>query len=286
MRNLTIKRTKRCVGCLAKMKVYLEAPESGEITINNVPCRKLGDLKNGEEKTFQIGDQAAKVFVIADTLSKNYCNDYYQLPEGQDDVVLSGKNKYNPAGGNPFQFDNNDSEDVRANRKKGTHKGLIVLIAAIVIGGIVGWFIATNAAKPKEKSFTSDGMTITLTDAFEEMDAEGFTVAYESKNVAVFALKEEFAILDGFESYSVKAYAELLIAANELDSVEIKTTGDQTYFVYDAQNPETKETYRYFSYAYKANDAFWCVQFSTLKRNADDYAEQIAKWAESVRFAQ
>ena len=54
MRNLTIKRTKSFVACLAKMKIYVEDPTSNEICINNTPCRKLGDLKNGEEKNSYI----------------------------------------------------------------------------------------------------------------------------------------------------------------------------------------------------------------------------------------
>jgi hypothetical protein len=105
MRNLTIKRTKSFVACLVKMKIYLEDPMASELVINNVPCRKLGELKNGEEKTFVIGENSAKVFVIADTLSRNYCNEYYQLPDGQDDIFLSGKNDFNPASGNAFRFD-------------------------------------------------------------------------------------------------------------------------------------------------------------------------------------
>lgn len=122
MRNLIIKRTKSSVGCLMKMKVYIEDP-AGELTINDTPCRKLGDLKNGEERTFPIGSEAVKVFVISDKLSKDYCNEYYQLPEGQEDISLSGKNKFNPASGNAFRFDNNESEGIATNRKKGTKKG-------------------------------------------------------------------------------------------------------------------------------------------------------------------
>ena len=64
------------------MKVYIEDAQSNELIISGVPCRKLGDLKNGEEKTFEIGEDAAKVFVIADTLSKDYCTEFYQLSEG------------------------------------------------------------------------------------------------------------------------------------------------------------------------------------------------------------
>ena len=139
MRNLTIKRTKSFVACLGKMKVYIEDASSNELEINGVSCRKLGTLKNGEEKTFQIGNERAKVFVIADKLSKNYCNEFYELPEGEEDIYLTGKNKFNPASGNPFRFDNNNSEEVIANRNKNSNRGGGVFIIAIVVGFIAGF---------------------------------------------------------------------------------------------------------------------------------------------------
>ena len=142
MRKLTIKRNKTFVACLGKMKVYVEDHSSSELTISDVPCRKLGELKNGEEKTFEIGNEAAKIFVIADKLSKDYCNDLYELPEGDEDIVLTGKNRFNPATGNAFRFDNNDSHVVRSNRERGTGKGMIALIVAIVVGVIVGFLIS------------------------------------------------------------------------------------------------------------------------------------------------
>lgn len=144
MRNLTIKRTKTFVACLGKMKVYIEDPASNEIVINNVPCRKLGDLKNGEEKTFSIGENEAKVFVIADQLSKNYCNEFFKLPAGDTDVFLSGKNCFNPANGNAFRFDGVTDEEILQNRKKGTQKGLIVLCIAIVVGFVMGFLISSG----------------------------------------------------------------------------------------------------------------------------------------------
>ena len=76
--------------------------------------------KNGEEKIFQIDEQEAKIYVIADKLSKNYCNEFYQLSAGQEDVFLSGKNKFNLANSNAFRFDNNESEENIANRKRVT----------------------------------------------------------------------------------------------------------------------------------------------------------------------
>lgn len=130
MRNLTIKRTKSFVGCLAKIEIYIEDPMSNEFLVNNTPCRKIGNLKNGEEKTFQISEEEAKVFVIADKSSKNYCKEYYQLPSGHEDIFLSGKNKLDPA--NAFHFDRNQSKGFIAKYKSSTLKDSHILIAAVV----------------------------------------------------------------------------------------------------------------------------------------------------------
>lgn len=297
MRNLTIKRAKSFVACLAKMKVYIEDPTSNEITINHTPCRKIGDLKNGEEKTFPIDGHAAKVFVIADTLSKDFCNEYYQLPDGQEDVFLSGKNKYNPANGNAFRFDNNDSEETAANRRRGTRRGLLVLIAAVIVGAVIGYLIvgAVNGylvapglfsgKKPENKMFSSDGMTMTLTDEFAEINSENYTVAYGSEKAAVFALKEPFTLADGFENNTLEQYADLVIQANNLSSAETKTVDGLTGFVYDVGNEETNDAYRFFSYVYKTDDAFWLVQFVTASQNVEAYTAQITKWAGLVTFS-
>ena len=288
MRNLTIKRTKSFVGCLGKMKIYIENPISGDFMINNTLCSKLGELKNGEEKTFQIEEQALKVFVIADKLSKEYCNEYYQLSDGQEDVFLTGKNHFNPANGNAFRFDNNESAAILANRKHGTRKGLIVLCAAIAIGCVVGWLIGQSISSnhtPKEKTFHSNGMNITLSEEFKETTVENYTVAYDSKDVAVFALKEPFTLVDGFEDNTLDQYADLVIQANGLSSVQKKTDDGLIWFEYDYTNPKTNETYRYFTYTYKTNDAFWLVQLATEKENVEKYAQKMAVWAKSVTFS-
>ena len=287
MRNLTIKREKSFVGSLAKMKVYIEDPTSNEICINDISCRKIGDLKNGEEKTFQIDEQEVKIYVIADKLSKNYCNEFYQLPAGQEDVFLSGKNKFNPANGNAFRFDNNESEENIANRKRGTRKGLLILIVAAIVGAVVGYSITSNLFSnktPDPKDFSSNGMTITLTDEFIKTDIENYTVAYDSKNVAVFALKEAFALADGFQDYTLEQYGNLVLKNNNLSASKLQNLDGLTEFEYEFTNPNTKDTYKYFSFVYKADDAFWLVQFATLTENVDEYSPKILEWAKTVSF--
>ena len=143
MRNLTIKRVKSFVGCVAKALVYVEDPFSTEIEIRGIPCRKLGELKNGEEKTFQIGNAGVKVFIIADKFSKEFCNEYYNVLAGEEDVYLSGKNKFNPAVGNAFRFDNNNDPEVIANYKKNASKGLGILILSMIIGFVFGYLFVS-----------------------------------------------------------------------------------------------------------------------------------------------
>lgn len=287
MRNLTIKRTKSFVGCLAKMKIYVEDPTSNEIRINNTPCRKIGDLKNGEEKTFQIGEQEVKVFVIADKLSKNYCNEFYQLSAGQEDVFLSGKNKFNLANGNAFLFDNNANEEAQQNRKNGSKKGLLVLCVAIIVGAIVGYTAASNlfsGSKVEPKVFSENGMSITLTNEFKQVQMQNYTNCYDSAKVAVFALKEDFTLADGFENYTLEQYGNLVLQNNNLSSSELKNIDGLTGFEYEFTNPDTKDTYKYFSFVYKSNDAFWLVQFATLTENVDEYSLKIIEWAKTISF--
>lgn len=288
MRNLTIRREKTFTASLMKMKIYIEDPSSQELIINDTPCRKIGELKNGEEKAFQISENSAKVFVIADKISKDYCNEFYQLPEGQEDIFLTGKNLFNPANGNAFRFAYNQTDAVSVNRKKNTVRGSIILVIAVIIGGIIGYLISDalfSPAPPEEKVFASDGMTITMTDEFKETGYEGFTAVYESKTVALFVIKEPFTLVPGVESITLEEYAGLIFKNNGIEPTEIKKEDGLTYFEYEFLNPELNETFTYFSFIFKTDDAFWLIQFATAKKDAEENRADILGWAKSVSFS-
>lgn len=140
MRKLTIKRRKKFAACLSKMKVYIEDYEKPETYINDLPCRKLGDIKNGEEKTFEISENEARLIVIADQVSKNFCNEIYSIVASSEDIYLEGENVINPGAGNPFRFDGNTDVAAVNNRKKSTARGIIILLIAVVVGLVVGCF--------------------------------------------------------------------------------------------------------------------------------------------------
>jgi hypothetical protein len=286
MRNLTIKRHKSFVGCLGKMKVYIEDSLMGELEINGISCRKLGELKNGEEKTFLVGESAARVFVIADKLSKNYCNEFYPLPEGEEDVFLAGKNHFNPAAGNPFRFDGVTDETVLKNRKKGGKIGTVIFILAIAFGVAIGSLIsrvlipAIFEASPK--TFSDAGIEITLTDAFEKTDDTGdFDLCYQSKTAVVQMFREAFSDGVGMEDWTLEEYAEVLIEVNEMDA----EVGEEDGLVCFSRTMKSgNKNYHYFSVVLKGNDEFWYVEFVCVEKNFEAYKADFIEWAKSIRM--
>ena len=291
MRYLTVRREKSFVGCLAKDQVYIEDPYYGDTTIGGVRCRKLGDLKNGTDVTFTIGDEAVRIYVISDKLAKNYCNDFFIVPPGNFNVLLVGKHEYNPASGNAFRFYGNNSPEALENRKRGTRTGLIVLIAALVIGvvvGFIGGVIGAMTEEAEPKTFTAGDMTITLTDDFDQTVWEGYDVVWESWDVAVVALQEPFdtltEVMEDPASATARDYAEALMESNG-ETGNIETRDGLTRYVYEWTDEDSGTTYRYYTYVYKSADSFWMVQFFIDAEDAAEYQNLIHQWAQSVTFA-
>lgn len=288
MRKLTIKRKKSFVASLAKLKVYIEDP-AGELDITGIKCRLLGTLANGEEKSFYIEENAAKAFVIADKMSRDYCYDCRNLPEGNEDIYLTGKNAFNPATGNAFRFEGGTDEEVAKRHKESKKGGLIVLITAIVIGLTAGWIIGSGVIYSKKKAtpkdFSYEEMTITLTALFKEEEVEGRTV-FTSNDVAVFVLRENFVAGDiDLSGYTVRGYAEL---ARENNPVMADATYEETdgvpNMVYTYAGDDGK-TYVYFTTFYKSSDAFWIVQYFVNESGYESRKPKFIEWAKTVHFA-
>ncbi len=142
MRNITIERAQSKIAALGTYRVYIEDPSSSELVICNVPCRKVGELKNGAAATFPIGEQEARVFVIAGASSRNYCVDMARIPAGTQDVTLTGKAKYDLFTGNAFRFDNNETDEVRALRKSARSKGAVAFLVPVVLAFAIAFAAA------------------------------------------------------------------------------------------------------------------------------------------------
>ncbi len=279
MRNLTITRRKSFVGCAMKDKVYIRDVLAQEITINGVPCRKIGEIKNGETKTFQIDDGEQQVFLIADKVSKDYCNAAVTIPEGQEDVSLSGVHRF-VFGSNPFRFDGvQQSEEELAKQKRNGRKGMVIMIAAIILGTVVGFLLTSGLFKDSPKTFTKGEFQITLTDAFEPAEQAGYFTFYSSKNALVFTLREAKTF---FDDITLKEYGELVLKANGKTGMQMKQGDGFLWFDYTA-TPEDEEIY-YIAVCCESEDAFWIVNFATPVSNRDEYMETFLDWARSIEI--
>lgn len=283
MRKLTITRQKSFVASMGKTKIYIEDYSVCDLAIKGVPCKYLGSIKNGETVTFDIEDKGARLYAIAGKGSKDYCNELYVLPEGTDDITLTGKHKYSPSAGNPFRFDQNFSEEALENRRSGSKKGKIILAIAIVVGFVAGFLIpkvidSIKAGNPMEVEF--EDLRITITEQFEEDTVDGETV-YVSNDVGLSFLEEKFSEMGGYSNYTAKEYARLSQLANDVDSEIIEEDG-LCYFTFTDTVGLT--SYKYFCFSFKEDDAFWIVQFWTEEGDADKYESKIFEWAKTVEF--
>ena len=284
MRKLTLKREKTFVGCAGKMKVYIEDSTGDFVFGDEIVCRKLGELKNGEEATYEIGEGAALLLVNADSLSADYCYDRYQIPEGGEDISLSGKNTFNPMLGNPFRF-NGISEVERGDKKVNTKKSLILILCAIVVGLIFGYTVTTVAfgiIGMQEETFDIGKMEITLTRSFSPQAMYGYEAVFASSDVEIMVFRNAFSNAEGSDM-TTEEYARVVLAAQKVKNAENSSDGTMTSFVFTRET-DGNESYTYHLYVYKTDDAFWHIFFAVKEDKADKYADDIAKWAKSVVF--
>ena len=296
MRNLTITRHKSFVGSMGIDKVYIRDEQSSELTIEGVPCRKIGEIKNGETQTFSIPEEEQKIFLIADKLSKERCNASLVIPAGQEDVSFTGKHHF-VLGSNPFRFDGVEmTAEQLAKQKKNNRKSIVIFVFAIIIGLLVGTFIgkiigvsigkivggsinniiASTTDTPK--TFTKEGFEITLTDAFKEVEEPGFFSCYSSKSIMVFVLQEDKSL---FDSITLDQYCTLVQQNNSQYNPQ-PHSGDGLIWLDYTYTADDQQLY-YMAFCYETEDAFCTVTFVTPAGNRDECTDTFLQWAKTLK---
>ncbi len=136
---------------------------------------------------------------------------------------------------------------------------------------------ACGSAEPK--TFTKEGMSITLTSDFRESAQEGFTVCYDSRKLAVLALKESYDLFASMGDITLEEYGQLVLSANSLDS-SLETENGLTFFSHDKYVNNTYYTYHCF--VFQGTDAFWLVQFACKTGDAEALKDTIFSYAKSI----
>ncbi len=141
-------------------------------------------------------------------------------------------------------------------------------------------------AEPVAKEFVGAGLHLTLTEDFAEKQHAAYTVYYESADLLVLGLKEEYTLFENTDfsaQTSPEQYAALVWNANQLGGeVPLVDDGELLWFEYD--NHVNGWDYRYRAYVFKDNEGFWLLQFAARGEDFDALSETIRGYAESVYF--
>ncbi len=277
MRNLTIHRHKTFVGSAAKIKFYI-ADVNGDTKIQNTMCRKLGELKNNQQGTFLIPQEACHIYAIADKASSSYCCELLEIPAGSEPVVYSGKCYFAPASGNAFRFDNNNSQQAQAIRKKGSSLGKKVLIVAAVIGFVIGF---AAVFMEWDESFTTGSLTITLTDDFQEYSYGLYDAVYESPDYALLGREWKYKYQQELAQMTQEEFLQLTIVAHSISTAsKIQYMDDLPYYTYTTE--VEGEPYIFYVTAHQGSESYWQLEFGAPENKADKLEKKLIKWAGSV----
>lgn len=146
--------------------------------------------------------------------------------------------------------------------------------------------LCCSSCKAKPQTFSKLEMKIELTDEFYEKSHVSYTAYYESSEIICLALRESFSLLPGSESWSTQSYATRCIKANNLlnTSEHLSTSGKTNYCYFEFMKTVNGETFSYYAACYKAEEAFWLIQFGGYTSNYADIRDDIVSFAESVVF--
>ncbi len=158
----------------------------------------------------------------------------------------------------------------------------IVLVFFFILHMLSG---CADRSEPVPKDFSAGGMTITLTDEYEEKTPASLTAYYQTDRSIVSVLREDYSIFRAQdidpETFTVGDYAELIKSRNELDMRQASENGVPT-LTYDTES--RGKSFTYYTTLYKTSDAFWLIQFASNTEDFEAMKPEFQTFMQSVRF--
>ena len=135
--------------------------------------------------------------------------------------------------------------------------------------------------KGRKHTFSSNGITVTLTSKFKSQQVSGAQVAYLTRKVGFMGNRDLKALT--FCS-KLEGYTKKVVAAANLKDVEIfKYNEDGVTFMY-AYYLATVDNirYKYMLVTKEGNNAYYTMNFWSLEKNFNKYEKQFMKWAKTI----
>lgn len=161
------------------------------------------------------------------------------------------------------------------------------IVCTLLLVAVLAGCGSSNPFDAAAKTFSNEGMQITLTSDFSKQSADGYTMCYAADTAIVLTLHEtsdQFAAA-GIEDVTLDDYAELVTQANsKYNPVAGEDINGNPTLLYDFHNDEQDADYRYLTVMYQVDDGFWLVQFASAKDDFDTYEPSFVEAAKSVSF--
>jgi hypothetical protein len=156
----------------------------------------------------------------------------------------------------------------------------------VLMAGLLACLMILGGCGPKyePKNFSIGEMSIELTTGFKKEYSDKYDAMYISQKIGVYVTKDAFEDYEedvDIENMSLYGYAEGLINGNELDA-KVQMDKGLTTFTHEVRVDKTY--YTYYVVVYKAETAFWRVEFATRSDSFEDQLDAIRDYAWSVEF--
>ena len=308
MRKLVIIRKKDPVGAYTQMKVYTPDLENRDLDIFGTPCRKLGEVPNGETLEADIPDTLTRIYTLSSEMTLDLSCVLCELPAGEEDITLHVYCIKNEAGAYEFRVPDEDvqktpamaeNELARTQNVKKAASALIKkknrvgnIVAGVLIALFAAWVVISSL--PKDKDFSLAGMTITLSDDFYVYEREeDWYLNLGTKDVFLEICRYSADDLLYFGAYEISLETFVDVIKDEAisdpavyDIHDPVYTGDTALIEYKYHYTEDgyDEKSYCFVYLLKSGDEYWLFAFSCDISDAESCRKNAAKWFGSVKF--
>lgn len=180
---------------------------------------------------------------------------------------------------------------------KKTRKPIIRIFSAALVASIMLSFTACGSSNTNKKdsntqaevnddnkTYTHEGLSITLPDTFKKSEQDTYTFYYTSDTAICLGLKESKESINtaNLSVASLDDYAGIIMNKSGITSELTNYNDKAKYFTWDKKVNETD--YSYIGFVTETDDAFWLIQFASLKDSFENSKNDFFKYFDSIKI--
>lgn len=140
-----------------------------------------------------------------------------------------------------------------------------------------------TSCKGKEQTFSSNGITITLTSKFKPQEISGAQVVYVTRKVGFMGNQESKNLLN-ISSNKLETYTKKVVEVGKIKDIELFTYDENgVMFMYGYYTATVSNiTYKYMLVTKEGKDNYYTMNFWSLEKNFNANNNQFMEWAKTI----